>query len=290
MKSSLFFIKTLIINWFKHDISREAACIAFYTIFSLAPCLVIGVYVTGIIFEKTNVQEQIVSQVEHFVGSESAHIIQTILKHEPSVHTGKLATIISTLILIYGSSLVFSELRFTFNKIFGIAKTLPSARNLIIKFIQDQLLSFTVVLLLGFFIIFSLITSAVFSGLSEWLNEFYNFKIPLVSYLHHLITLVLIGTLFCLLVKLLPNRHIPWKFVLPSALVSTILFSLTKYLTGLYLAHSTVSSAFGAAGSVIAFLIYIYFTINILLLGAEICNALIEKDEERNPTAVPIAI
>lgn len=266
-------------QWIEDRCPKLGAALSFYMIFSLSPLLVVAVFVAGLIFGDDAAQGEIVYQIEDMVGKEGAVIVQTALKNSRYSADGLTAIIISSVTLLIGSTIVFVELQDSLNQIWKV-KSKPG-RNLF-KVIRDFILgrfqSFAMVVGMGFLLLVSLLLSAVLSALNKYLSDTF---LSLPSYVFAItdivIPLFVIFILFMVIYKVLPDVSIHWKDVWVGALVTSALFVLGKYLIGLYLGSSTVASTYGAAGSLVIFLLWIYYSAQILFLGAEFTKVYVER-------------
>lgn len=266
-------------QWIEDRCPKLGAALSFYMIFSLSPLLVVAVFVAGLIFGDDAAQGEIVYQIEDMVGKEGAVIVQTALKNSRYSADGLTAIIISSVTLLIGSTIVFVELQDSLNQIWKV-KSKPG-RNLF-KVIRDFILgrfqSFAMVIGIGFLLLVSLLLSAVLSALNKYLSDTF---LSLPSYVFAItdivIPLIVIFILFMVVYKVLPDVSIHWKDVWVGALVTSGLFVLGKYLIGLYLGSSTVASTYGAAGSLVIFLLWIYYSAQILFLGAEFTKVYVER-------------
>lgn len=265
-------------EWIEDRCPKLGAALSFYMIFSLSPLLVVAVFVAGLIFGDDAAQGEIVYQIEDMVGKEGAMIVETALKNSRYSADGLTAIIISSVTLLIGSTIVFVELQDSLNQIWKV-KSKPG-RNLfkIIKdFILGRFQSFAMVVGIGFLLLVSLLLSAVLSAFNKYLSDTF-FSLP--SYVFAItdivIPLFVIFILFMVVYKVLPDVSIHWKDVWVGALVTSALFVLGKYLIGLYLGTSSVASTYGAAGSLVIFLLWIYYSAQILFLGAEFTKVYVE--------------
>ena len=266
-------------QWIEDRCPKLGAALSFYMIFSLSPLLVVAVFVAGLIFGDDAAQGEIVYQIEDMVGKEGAVIVQTALKNSRYSADGLTAIIISSVTLLIGSTIVFVELQDSLNQIWKV-KSKPG-RNLF-KIIRDFILgrfqSFAMVIGIGFLLLVSLLLSAVLSALNKYLSDTF---LSLPSYVFAItdivIPLFVIFVFFMVVYKVLPDVSIHWKDVWVGALVTSALFVLGKYLIGLYLGSSTVASTYGAAGSLVIFLLWIYYSAQILFLGAEFTKVYVER-------------
>ena len=257
-------------EWQKDRASRLSAALAYYTIFSLAPVLIIVIAVTGLFWQQQAVHEQIMNQIQSLVGAEGAKFISDMLTSASNPARGITATIIGIITLIFGALGVFNELHNSLNIIWNVKEEEPkSFLESVKKTILNRFLSFTMILGIGFLLLVSLVISAGLSAVQSTLGNAF----PLSGFIWQMINLVVsigvITLLFALIYKVLPDAEIAWRDVWLGAFVTAVLFSLGKFLIGLYLGNSAVASSFGAAGSLVLLLVWIYYSAQILFFGAE---------------------
>ena len=260
------FNKQVIVEYFADNVIKYSASLSYYTTLSLAPMLVIIISVSGVLFGKEAMRGEVYKQINGLVGHDAAMQIQETMQH---IHLSKdtpVATMISFVILIIGATGIFGEIQDSLNKIWGL-KTI--SRKVWWKLLLNRLLSFSIIICMGFVLMVSLILSAVVAAVSGKLNTIIHGvgdrMIPIVDNALSIgITLLLFATIF----KVLPDAKIKWKDVFIGALITSILFTLGKLGIGYYLSKSNLATAFGAAGSVIIIMIWVYYSSAILYLGA----------------------
>jgi len=257
-------------GWKEDKASRLSAALAYYTIFSLAPMLVIIIAVTGLFWQREVVQSQLMNQIEGLVGAEGRTFVADLLTSASNPAEGITATIVGVITLLFGALGVFNELHNALNTIWDVKEEeTKGLLESIKKVIFSRFLSFTMILGIGFLLLVSLVISAGLSAVQETIGN----AIPVSEILLQLVNLVIsigvITVLFALIFKFLPDAEIAWQDVWMGAFVTAVLFSLGKFLIGLYLGNSAVASSFGAAGSLVLLLIWIYYSAQILLFGAE---------------------
>jgi membrane protein len=257
-------------GWKEDKASRLSAALAYYTIFSLAPLLIIVIAITGLFWQQQVVQEQIMSQIQGLVGTEGARFVSDLLTSASNPARGLTATILGIITLIFGALGVFNELHNALNTIWEVKEEEPKGfLDAVKKTIFDRFLSFTMILGIGFLLLVSLVISAGLSAFQQTLGNAF----PLSEFIWQMINLVVsvgaITVLFALIYKFLPDADIAWRDVWLGAFVTAVLFSIGKLLIGLYLGNSAVASSFGAAGSLVLLLVWIYYSAQILFFGAE---------------------
>ncbi len=267
-KSIWKFISDVFDKWMDDKAPKLGAAVAFYTIFSLAPLLLISISLSGIIFGEDAARGKIVEEVQGLIGRNGAEIIQTAIKGASDMESGIIAAIISLITLFIGATAVFVELQDSLNMVWNI-KPKPG-RGIIKGLIRDRLISFSMVVGIGFLLLVSLIISAALSALTDYMSE-HIFAIPasILQLANIIVSLFIFFLVFSMIFKVLPDVEIHWSDVWMGALVTAVLFELGKYLIGLYLGNSSYSSTYGAAGSLVILLLWVYYSAQIVFLGAE---------------------
>lgn len=257
-------------GWTEDNASRLSAALAYYTIFSLAPLLVIIIAVTGLIWDAGAVRAQILGQVQSLVGAEGAEFVAGLMTNTGSIGEGILTLLIGVLALLFGALGVFNELHTSLNIIWNIKVEKPKGFwGSLKKVLLDRLLSFTMILGIGFLLLVSLVVTAGVSATQETLGDAFPMSELLLQIVNLVLSVGVITVLFALIFKFLPNARIAWRDVWMGAFVTSLLFSLGKTVIGIYLGNSAAASTFGAAGSLVLLLIWIYYSAQILFFGAE---------------------
>ena len=254
-------------EWYEDDAPRLAASLAYYTLLSTAPLSLLCVSIVGFFFGERAARGQIAEQIGTVTGPEAAEAIQSVIQNAHQSDAGVLSTIMGILLLLVGASGVFGELQTALNNMWGV-KPNPQ-RGMIKDFLMARFLSFTMVLGVAFMLLASLIISAVLSGVGRMLSEALPGGEALWQVLNFVISLGVITLLFALIFKFVPDAEVRWRHVWIGAAVTALLFSIGKMLLGFYLGKSSVASAYGAAGSVVAFVVWVYYAAQILFIGAE---------------------
>ncbi|MBP1648374.1 MAG: putative ribonuclease [Bacteroidetes bacterium] len=260
-------LKTIIDEYSNDKVPKLAAALSYFTVFSVAPLLVIAIAVAGAIFGADAAQGRIVQELKGLVGFEGAQLIQTAIKKTNETSGGTIATIISIVTLGIAATAAFIELQDSLNIIW---KVKPKPGGAFLKeFIRNRLVSFGLVVGMGFLLLVSLLISAGLSALEEYLGSILSIPPVILQIVNVVISLGVVYILFALLFKILPDVQISWKDVRIGALVTTFLFVAGKYLIGLYLGRGSIGSTYGAAGSLAILLVWVYYSAQILFLGAE---------------------
>ncbi len=253
-------------DWNGDKAPQQAAALAYYTIFSLAPLLVIAIAIAGLFFGRDGVEGQVFDQLKGFLGQSGAEAVQTMIKSASAPASGIVATIIGVVTLLFGAAGFFGQLQDSLNTIWEV-KVKPNQP--IMAIIKQRFFSFSMVLSTGFLLLVSLLLSAVlaaitgyFSGIisgADWVWELLNFVISLG------ITIGLFGLIF----KYVPDVKIAWRDVWPGAILTGVLFSVGRFILAQYLGRGTFSSTYGAAGSLVVVLLWVYYSAQIMFFGAE---------------------
>lgn len=247
---------------------RLGAALAYYTIFSIAPLLVITIAIVGVLFHREAAQGLVSDQLGHLIGKQGADAIQSMVKGAgDKKNTGIIASIVGFVILLVGASGVFVQLKDALNSIWDVPAKQQAGG--IKGFVRTRFLSFGLVIAVGFLLLVSLIISTILSGVGKLLGGM-AFLAPVLGAVNFAISFAVITALFALIFKYLPDIKITWKDVWFGAAVTSLLFTIGKSLIGLYLGKSSVTSAYGAAGSLVVLLIWVYYSAQILFFGAEL--------------------
>lgn len=253
-------------EWQEDKASRIAAALAYYTVFSISPLLVIAIAIAGAFFGEQTAQEQITDQLTQLVGEDVVKPILVTLNNISQPEIRGTASLISIAVLIIGASGIFAQLQDALNTVW---KVKPQPGQGIMPFIRRRISSFFMVLAIGFLLIISLILSTIISTLSRYRIDFLPGSTILWENIDFVFSLGLVTFLFCLMFKYVPDAKIAWKDVFVGSVITALLFIFGKFLLGLYISRGSLGSAYGAAGSLIVFLAWVYYSAQIILLGAE---------------------
>ena len=252
-------------HWNAHHDQMLGAALAYYTVLSLAPLLVLSIAVVGLFFSRDAAQGQIMGELQGMIGPAGAKVIEGIVKSAGKPATGTMASIIGFVILFFGASGVFNALRDSLNMIWEV----KPAKTGFVETIREEFLSFGLVVGIGFLLLVSLVLSAAIAALGTFVSGL----LPVPEVLLHLANLVLtfiVATvLFAAIYRILPATEIPWSDVWIGSAVTSLLFSLGKLLIGIYIGKASVGNAYGAAGSLVVLLVWLYYSAQVFFFGAE---------------------
>ena len=256
---------------------RLAAALAYYTIFSMAPLLVIAIAIASFVFAglgQQNVQSQVVAQIGGVVGGKGSDLIKTMIGGALKPSSSIPATVIGVITLLVGATGLFMSIQAALNTVW---EATPEAGGGVMGMIKKRLLSFGMILGVGFLLLLSMLISIVLNALTSHFGAFLPGSLTLSKILNPVIFFVLITLLFAMIYKFLPDVEISWKDVWVGAAVTSLLFNVGKYFIGLYMANSSVGSVYGAAGSLAILLVWIYYSAMIFLVGAEFTQVYAKK-------------
>ena len=252
-------------EWIAHRAASKGAALSFYTLFSMAPILVLVLAIAGFFYGQRAVQGELISQLQGLLGPRGAEAIQMLLAGARNHEEGRTATIIASLWLWIGASSVFAELKSSLDEIWQAPDT---GRSGLWNVILTRLISFGLILVLAFLMLVSLVISAALAILERYWGGL-PIEALLLEFLSGLIGFTVIASMFAVIYKMLPRVHLSWRDVWVGALGTAALFMIGKYAIGVYIGNSGVTSSFGAAGSLIAVLLWVYYSAQIFFFGAE---------------------
>ncbi|MBL9123739.1 MAG: YihY/virulence factor BrkB family protein [Planctomycetaceae bacterium] len=252
-------------EWNEDKAPRMAAALAFYTVFSLAPIVIIAVTVAGMVFGRDAALSEVYQQARLLVGNDGVAAIRLLVEHAPARPTSTTATIVGLATMFFAATGAFTELKDSLNTIWEVQ---PKPGLGIWEMAQARFLSFALVLIIGFFMVVSLMASAMLAAVSTSLEPYSTGAVA--QFGHRLISFVLIMLLFALIFKVMPDALVSWRDVWLGAATTALLSALGKWLFGLYLGHSSIGAGYGAAGSLVIVVLWTYYSSLILLFGAEI--------------------
>jgi len=255
--------------WIADNAPRLGAALAFYTLFSLAPVLIVTVSLARVVFGDKAAQGEIVRQFQGLIGTQGAIAIETIIQSTNRPALGVFATTFGVLAIFIGASGAFNELQDALDMIWKVDNRTKSFWTVTIK---QRLLSLGLVLATGFLLLTSLVVTAFLSATEKYISNLLPKSLVLLESIYLVFSFCIITLLFALIFKFIPDTAIPFRDVWMGAAVTSILFTVGKVIIGFYLGHSALTSAYGAAASLVIFLIWIYYSAQILLFGAELTH------------------
>ena len=252
-------------NWNAHNDQMLGASLAYYTVLSLAPLLVLTLALIGVFFSRAAAEGQIVEQLRNLIGTAGAKIIQEMVESAAKLKAGSLASVLGILVLLYGASSVFNALRDSLNMIWEVRVQTSGWKDMV----RNEILSFGLVLGVGFLLLVSLVLSAAISAMGKFVSSVLPVPEPVLHIGNLALTFVVVTLLFAAIYRILPSTVIAWSDVWVGSAVTSLLYSVGKLAIGLYLGKATVGSAYGAAGSLVVLLMWIYYSAQVFFFGAE---------------------
>jgi len=274
-KRLLQLLKVSFSRWNEHRAPKLGAALAYYTVLSLAPLLVLTVAIAGFFFGAAAVRGDLAHQLQNLMGHESAQAIQTVLKTTYKPGAGIISTVLGILALLFGASGAFNELRDSLNLIWNAPRRAGSG---ILNEIRSRFFSFAMVLAIGFLLLVSLSLSAGLAAAGKFVGDLLPISAFVLEIFNFLFSFVAITFLFALIYKYVPDVRLDWSDVWIGAAVTSLLFSLGKFLIGFYLGKAAVGSAYGAAGSLVVVLVWVYYSAQIFWYGAEFTQVYATSD------------
>jgi membrane protein len=264
-------------GWSSHKAPRLGAALAYYTVFSIGPLLLISVAIAGVVFGAEAASNQIYETLHGLVGEAGATVVQDAVKNADKPDTSVLATILGIASLLFGASGVFGELHDALNTVWGVkAKELKGLRN-IVGILKERLLSFSMVLGTGFLLLVSLVVTSVLSVVGKWLSSTLPGGEVVWQIINFIIAQAVITSIFAAIFLYVPDVRMRWREGVIAGFVTAIMFNLGKLAIGVYIGKADLASTYGAAGSLIVLLVWIYYSSQILYFGAEMSRALAHK-------------
>ncbi|MEW5917058.1 MAG: YihY/virulence factor BrkB family protein [Gemmatimonadota bacterium] len=254
-------------KWFSDSASRHGAAIAYYTLFALAPVLMVVIAIAGSVFGDEAVRGQIVNEIAALIGRDGAEAVQTLLRRASEPRDGMAASIIGLSALFLATTGAFLELQAALNKVWGVKSQTTSSFD-VRALLKRRVRSFGVVVAIGFLLMVSLTVSAAVSAITAWLGTHAAWPRVLLV-VNQLLSFGVATLMFAVLYRVLPDVQLEWRHVWVGAATTSLLFAIGQRLIGLYLGSTDVASPFGAAGTIAIILVWVYYTSQVVLLGAE---------------------
>ena len=276
----LSLLKTSFADWNTDNAPRLGAALAFYTILSISPLVILVVAIVSLVFDRSSAQAHLLSQVQSLVGADGRNAVETMLASGQKASSGIFATAIGLLTLIFGASGVFGELRSALNTIW---EAKPKNSSGVWGMLRERFFSFGMVMSVGFVLLVSLVASAALAAMTK----FFSGLLPIPSFVlgtfNFLLSLAGIAVLFAFILKYVPETKVEWSDVRVGAIATALLFTIGKSLLGLYLGKASPGSAYGAAGSLVVMVIWVYYSAQIFFFGAEFTH--VHAMAKREPLA-----
>ncbi len=262
--------------FFAKESFRSSGALAFYTLFSLAPLLILVITLAGVFLGDEAARGELVAQLDDIIGTDAAEFVQEAVQRSRVEESGMLPTLLGVAALIFGATTVFAQLRQSLNDLWDV-RAQPS-RNNVMNFLLTRLVSFGMVLTIGFLMLTSVLLSIALASVREFAEGLISIPPVLVTLADTVLTLLISSTLFGLIFRVLPDVHLSWRNVTRGALLTGVLFVIGRYLISMYLTRTGPASAYGAAGSLVIVLMWVYYSSLILHFGAAITRALLETE------------
>jgi membrane protein len=274
--------KNAFARWNDHNAGRLGAALAFYTLLSLAPLLLFVVSMIALVFGQRHAQVWILEQVSSLIGAQGASTIHNLMQQTRQTLSMSLAGLIGVVTLLFGASGVFNELHDGLNTVWDVHTSTSSAWKSMAK---NRLFAFGMVLAIGFVMLVSLILSTVMAAIIRYFNELIPVPAILLEVFNFLLSIYVIACLFALIFKYVPDVDLAWREIWSGAVLTAVLFTFGKMILGVYLGMASVGSAYGAAGSLVAVVVWVYYSAQIFYYGAEVTwvHSLAEKQKQSGP-------
>ncbi|MFU8895418.1 MAG: YihY/virulence factor BrkB family protein [Gammaproteobacteria bacterium] len=261
-------------NWLQSQAFIYAAALAFFTVFSIAPVMIIAVTVVGLVLGEQAAEGKIMAQLEDAIGPEAAEVVETAVVNSQIDQSGVLPTIIGIAAILIGASTVFAQMQQSLNRIWDVAAR--PTRNSMLLFIRSRVLSLTIVLAIGFILLVSLLLSVALRAVMVYAEQWLPMPGFVLIGFELVLSLTVVTLLFAAMFRILPDVILSWKDVLLGALLTAILFTIGRSLIAMYLANTATASTYGAAGSLVLLLLWVNYSSLILLFGAAFTRAHLE--------------
>jgi len=271
-------------NWSDHHATRLGAAVAFYTLLSFAPLLILLAALAALVFSKETAQNGLIDQARQTIGDRGADTVKSMLSNAQKPSSGVFASIVAFATLLFGASGVFTELQDALNTIWDAT---PKNASGIMGLLKQRLFSFGMVLSVGFVLLASLLVSAGLALVGKFFSGLIPLPAPVFEAINFVVSFAVITVLFGLMFKYVPAIHISWRNVWTGAVGTALLFAIGKLLLGLYLGKASVGSAYGAAGSLVAMIVWVYYSAQIFFFGAEFTRVYADKHSDAKSPQAP---
>jgi membrane protein len=272
-------LKQTFAEWNADQAPRLAAALAYYTAFALAPLLVIVIAIVGVIFSREAAQTQILHQIESSLGAGATELVSGLIESSTQPQAGILSALISIITLLLGAIGAFTQLQGALDIIWNVDSAKRETN--MFTFLKDNLLSFGMILVIGFLLLVSLVLSVLITALNTFVAGVLPGTEFVLNFVNFFGSIAIITLLFALIFKFLPHTFIQWRSVWVGAVVTALLFVIGKQLLGLYLGRTSTTSAYGATGSLVVILLWVYYSAQIILFGAEFTQVYAKRYGQR---------
>jgi len=267
-------LRATVVDWLDDDAPRLAASLAFYTTLSLAPLLLLCIAIAGLAVGEDVARGHVSTEAGNLLGEKGAEAVATVLTNAQDTAQGIVATVVSIVVLLFGASGVFGELQTAMDIVWEVK---PKEGRGVWGLLRDRFVSFTMVVGVAFLLLVSLVISAMLASVTSRLDGAFESVPVVVSIVNVVVSLAVTTGLFALVFKVIPDADVRWRDVWGGALATAVFFMIGKELIGLYIGHSSVASSFGAAGSVVVVLVWVYYSAQLLFFGAELTQVLARR-------------
>jgi len=271
------FGRELLAEWKENDLFSLAASLSYYTLLSLAPLVLVVVSIAALVFQREAVEGRIVAEIDGLIGTAGAEVVQSVLTNVEGPKRGIVSLVIGIVTLLFGATTAFVQLQTALNRIWDVEAEAPKERNAIWALLRDRLLSLLMILGVGFLLLVSLVVSAGLSAAGEWFGGRMELDPRAWQAINTIVSFAVVSLLIAMIFKFLPDAKIRWRDVAFGSLLTALLFTLGKYVIGLYLGRASIGSAYGAAGSVVVLMVWVYYASLIFFVGAEITFVLTRR-------------
>lgn len=276
-------LKRTVDSWLSHEGPRLAASLSLYSLLSLAPLVILSIAIASLAFGRTAAQEALINEVSDLMGADGAHTIETVIEYGKAPRAGGVASAIGIFILLFGASSVFGEMQSALNKIWDVK---PARGASLLGFFKSRLVSFALVLGFGFLLLVSLVFSTILVAIGRSFSAHLSVPHGLLMVSDAVVSFTGIFFLIALILRYVPDVSLRWRDVWQGALATAFLFIVGKALLGLYLGKAAVGSAYGAAGSLIVVIVWVYYSAMIFYFGAEFTRVRTQRTGSASPDAV----
>lgn len=267
-------------KWSEHNATRLGASVAFYTLLSFAPLLILMAAMIALVFDRETTHRTMIDQARQMIGPGGAQTVQSLLQGAQKPASGVFASVVAFITLLFGASGVFGELHDALNTIWD---SQPEKQSGWFSVVKAKLFSFGMVLSVGFLLLVSLIISAALAFMGKFFGQVIPIPPPVLQGVNFLLSFAVVTALFALMFRYVPARRIPWRDVGVGAIGTALLFTVGKFLLGLYLGKASVGSAYGAAGSLVAVVVWVYYSAQIFFFGAEFTRVYADAHKTEAP-------